>query len=92
MPATMGAMNFGLVQSFCVDDGSLDRETRQQAFTIGVEWGRAWELAKRPGPFTLTIHAENSERILAMLAHQGRQAKTAPATGGWMSVSVAGLD
>lgn len=85
-------MNFGLVQSFDIDDGSLDGETRQQAFTLGVEWGRAWELARQPRPFTLSIHAENSARILAMLAQQGRRAKACPATNGWVSVSVAGLD
>lgn len=85
-------MTFGLVQPFGID-GKLSSLTAEEAFTLGVEWGRAWELAKQPAPFALTVHARNADRISGMLSEQGRRfARPSKRVGDYTEVSVAGLD
>lgn len=84
-------MTFGLVQPFGID-GRLSGLTTEETFTLGVEWGRAWEMAKLPAPFTLTIHAKNTDRVTGMLTEQGRQSRTSRPSGGFVEISVAGLD
>jgi hypothetical protein len=83
---------FGLVQSFDVDGGALAGHTLAEAFTLGVEWGIAWEKAKAAGPSKFSIHAENADRIGAMLADQARRFSVGPASSGFVEVSIAGLD
>jgi hypothetical protein len=85
-------VTFGLVQSFDID-GQILGLTGEEAFTLGVEWGRAWELAKLPDPFALTIHAKNADRIAGMLTEQGRRfARPPKRVGDYVEVSVSGLD
>lgn len=79
-------MRFGLTQSFDVD-GRLDTD----AFARGVEWGIAWQQAHQPAAFTAHVHADNRERIEAMLSAQGRRFTTKPGRG-WATITVAGLD
>lgn len=85
-------MRFGLAQAFDIDDGSLSSLSQEEIFTLGVEWGRAWELAKAPSSFAISVHAANETRISAMLVNQGRRFDCGPATGRFIEFSVAGLD
>lgn len=83
-------MQFGLAHDFGVD-GKLGASSREEAFTLGVEWGSAWEAAKVPGAWSKQVHAENADRIAAMLAQQGRRF-TVAVSGGWATIAVVGLD
>jgi hypothetical protein len=40
----------------------------------------------------MNVHVRNASRVIAMLSQQGRRANAGPATDGWASISVAGLD
>lgn len=81
---------FALVQSFGVD-GELAAMGREECFSLGVEWGIAWQLAKGAVPFSLMVHGENSDRIGAMLETQGRKFSVV-ASRGWATITVASLD
>jgi hypothetical protein len=82
---------FGLVQSFDIDGGALDALSQAEAFTLGVEWGRAWELSQWPAPFTLCVHTQNAFRISAMLVNRGRQVTFGPNVAGFVDLAVVGL-
>jgi hypothetical protein len=83
-------MTFSEVQTFDVD-GKLTALSREECFTLGVEWGIAWQLALGPAAFSIQVHAGNVDRISALLNDRGRtfSVSTSP---DWISFSVSGLD
>ena len=72
-------------------DGQLHTMSREECFSLGVEWGMAWQLAKGSAAFAVTVHGENKDRIVAMLETQQRKVSIEE-TGDWATVTVAGLD
>jgi hypothetical protein len=84
--------NLWIDQSFDIDGGALAGQSVAEAFTLGVEWGIAWEKARAPGPSTMSIHESNADRITGMLASQGREFSAGPASSGRIDISIAGLD
>ncbi len=65
---------------------------REAAFTLGVEWGRAWEASRSAAAWSLQVHAENVDRIVAMLTGQGRRVSVTMNGSDWATIAVAGLD
>ena len=83
-------MTFGLKQAFAID-GELAASSREESFTLGVEWGIAWGKARGAPGFAFQVHAANAARITALLTEQGRKFSAATSAG-WTSFTVLGLD
>lgn len=64
---------FTPVEPFGIDEGELDGLTPQQCFTLGVEWQMVVQLADQPAAFARPVHADNHNRIAALLEKLGRQ-------------------
>lgn len=78
----------GLVQSFEIDDGSLDGVNPVQAFTLGVEWHIVYQAILDESPvISCSIHAENADRILSMLKSNGYRVRLTPEKDGWMGLT-----
>jgi hypothetical protein len=82
---------YGLVQSFGIDDGTMTAHP-SEAFTLGVEWGIVFEKTRSAAPSSIYVHSENVERISEMLTEQGRRFSVGPASSGFATISIAGLD
>lgn len=68
-------VNYGLVEPFDVDDGSLDGFSPQEIFCFGVEWEMfRQKLKDTPRSFTEQIHSANVQRLLAMCKRHERSA------------------
>lgn len=55
------------VLDFLIDDDQLADNSKQQAFVLGFELGRAWQLMQieNVGGFSAVIHAVNCDRMKA---------------------------
>lgn len=80
-----------LVQSFEID-GKLWSKSREECFTLGVEWGIVWTKLQRPEPFVHTIHIDNLERIMSALTDFKRTCVVVHPSPGWVTLQVAGLE
>lgn len=64
---------FRPVEPFGIDDGELDGLRLADAFTLGVEWQMVAHDAEQPEAFERPVHAENRERLAALLDRRGRK-------------------
>jgi hypothetical protein len=68
---------FGLLESFGIDDGELDGLSPQACFALGVEWQKYWQWSlnyKAGVALPLSpqlLHAANLKRVLALLRKHG---------------------
>jgi hypothetical protein len=79
---------FEPIQSFEIDDGSLDNLRPALVFTLGVEWQVFYTEALKPaGEFSRLIHAENVDRVMAMLRKHGWKVKVTPGNGEFAEIA-----
>lgn len=64
---------FGLVKSFCIDNGELDGLTPQECFVLGYELAQIDAELKAGGAIRKPVHAANRERIEASCLDAKRQ-------------------
>lgn len=82
------AREFEPLQSFEIDDGSLCNVSRVEAFVMGVEWQMFYTEAQKPaGEFSRLIHAENVDRVMAMLRKHGWQVRVTPGNGEFAEIA-----
>lgn len=67
--------DFGLIQSFDVDDGQLDEFRRNECFVLGYELCLIDEELKRPEPINRPIHSANQDRVRKSCEKSGREFK-----------------
>lgn len=65
--------DWGMVESFHIDNGELDGLSLHQAFVLGVEWQMVYEKLQSGKGFRQAIRAENEQRICALLERNGRE-------------------
>ena len=83
-------MKFRLLQPFQIE-GRLWAIDREEAFTLGAEWGIVWGRLKSGAAFVEFVHLENRDRVSAMLTAQRRPFVVSPARNGFVSFAVSGL-
>lgn len=70
----MSEADFGMVESFGIDDGELDEMSPQECFVLGYELAVVSSSAERDyWEFDLTVHAANIDRIENTLKRHNRQ-------------------
>lgn len=62
-PPLCQAAEYGLVESFGVDNGELDGLAAHECFTLGYELALVHADLDKPEAFTRTVRVENRERI-----------------------------
>ena len=66
-------VDYGLVEPFGIDDGSLDGLSPQECFTLGVEWEMFRQRLKaEETAFQEQVHSANAGRMQAMCQRHGR--------------------
>lgn len=84
---------FGLVQSFDIDNGELDGQSSQQCFVLGYEFSRIVRLLKQDSAISRPVHAANRDRIEKSCRESGREFSLSWATDdsseSWMHLEVA---
>lgn len=81
---------YTLIESFDVDDDSLDGLSRGHCFTLGVEWMRFRTRIMAGEQFTKLCHAANERRLVALAERHGRFVESHPCSEGWASIFVGG--
>jgi hypothetical protein len=67
-------VDYGLVEPFGIDNGELSGLSRQECFTLGVEWQMFREkLDAEPGAFSEQVHMANVARLSAMCRRRKRE-------------------
>lgn len=83
---------YGLIQSFEIDDGSLDGVSPVEAFVLGVEWQEFYAIANGsiPAPtVSKLIHSLNTDRVVAMLKKHGWSCRLLSTPyGGWNEILI----
>lgn len=64
---------FDCADPFDIDGGELDGLTPQMIFCLGAEWRGVRDMADKPGGFVQLIHAQNQNRLTALLDRRGRK-------------------
>jgi hypothetical protein len=83
------SVEWGLVEPFEVDDGSLDGIGRAECFSLGVEWGMFRQRLKSGQRFSILCLANNAARLSAMAERHRRFVEYRPATTeGWALITV----
>lgn len=59
--------NWSCIEPFGIDNGELDGLSPQECFTLGVEWEMIRQKILSLESFTHMLHAENRERVEALL-------------------------
>lgn len=85
-----GSAEFGLVEPFDIDDGSLDGIGVKECFALGVEWQLFRERLKTGKPFTDVVLANNAERLTKLAERSRRFVESRPASNGWSTITVGG--
>lgn len=84
---------FGLIKSFHIDHGELDRLTKQQCFVLGYELAQVDYLLTQPDAILQPVHSDNRERIEESCSDSGREytLRWMPVDPGeaWMMLEVA---
>ncbi len=63
---------YQLVESFNVDDGSLNGLTNDHCFCLRVEWAKFHDRIMAGEQFTELCHTANAQRLSAMAERHGR--------------------
>jgi len=94
-----GVVEYVIDLEFEIDDGELDKVSRQQSFMLGFEFAMFMNtLVNHPPPFTATVHEQNVDRIMKSIndyaaGGAGRaavaiQASVQPVSDGWKRIVV----
>ena len=62
--------NFEILLRFYIDNGELDKLTKQQAFVLGYEFCSIFAMIETRQSFNIQFHSDNEERVRKMLADQ----------------------
>ena len=79
---------YRLVESFDIDDGSLDGLTNNECFALGVEWAMVRARVLAGETFTRLCLAPNSERLSALAERHGRFVEHHPHSEGWSQIFI----
>jgi hypothetical protein len=80
---------FGLVEPFDIDDGSLKGITLEYAFALGVEWQLFRQRLNSEKPFATFCMPENATRFVKMAERHKRFVEDRPnAAPGWTQIWV----
>jgi hypothetical protein len=80
--------DYELVQPFDVDDDSLSGLSPQECFSLGVEWQMFRSQLEAGKPFTLTVLANNANRLTKLAERTQRFVEARPARDGWSLITV----
>ena len=80
-----------LVESFDVDDGSLDGLSPQLCFVLGTEWEKFFQRLATGASFSDLIHANNAERLVRLAERRGRFVEHSCHEPGWVRITVGGF-
>ena len=64
------------LEDFHIDDGSMVGLDPCVAFCYGVEWHMVAELLKEGHAFSITIYAQNADRIVKLAEDRGRRVQS----------------
>lgn len=83
---------FGLKDSFHVDNGELEGLRNVECFTLGVEWQMFRQKLDTHKQFTMLTHAANVKRLVALAEKYSRFAEDHGVTddGFWHEIVVGG--
>lgn len=80
---------FGLVEPFDIDDGSLKGVSAEYAFALGVEWEMFRQKLLGDKPFTMLCLPQNAARFVKVAERHKRFVEDRPnVTPGWSEVFV----
>lgn len=79
---------WGLVESFGIDDGELDGLLPHECFTLGVEWRLFYEQLLRGQAFEQTVHVRNRLRLRALCSRHARRCDVTPVDDQWVTLVV----
>jgi hypothetical protein len=77
-----------LVESFEVDNGSLDGLSLQKCFVLGTEWERFHRKLQLRTPFAELVHKENVNRLVRMAENHRRFVEHSAIECGWVKIVV----
>ena len=82
---------FGLIEPFETDNGSLDGVTAEHAFALGVEWAMWRQRLKTGQPFTDLCLPKNTSRLVRLCERHKRIVEDRPnICPGWDEIYVGG--
>ena len=86
---------FGLIKSFDIDSGELDKLSREQSFVLGYELASIDHRLKLADGFEQIVHADNRERLAKACADENREHQLTwmhgDASESWMMLRVEAL-
>jgi hypothetical protein len=71
----MDAADYGLIEPFDTDDGSMRDVNSEEAFALGVEWEIWRQRLKADEPFKAWCLENNAPRLAKMAKRHGRSAE-----------------
>lgn len=80
--------DYRLVESFDIDDGSLDALSNKHCFALGVEWAMVRSRILAGELFTEVCRTTNVERIVALAERHGRYVEHHPSGDRWSRVFI----
>ena len=80
--------NYKLVDSFDIDDGSLDGFSRRQCFVLGAEWARFRLRILSGEQFSTLCNAANAARLCSLGERHGRFVEYHDHCEGWCLIYV----
>ena len=80
--------DWGIIESFGVDNGELDGLTPAQCFTLGVEWERFYRQLLSDEPFKMLVNAHNCDRIQELVKKHARKHNFENQGYGWWEIIV----
>lgn len=75
--------DFGLIESFNIDDGELDGRNRQECFVLGYELAQVSAELESGAILEKPIHADNADRIRAAAKKRNRAIEIIPYHDDW---------
>ncbi len=80
--------NYRLVESFEIDDGSLDGVSVKKCFGKGAQWSHMRARLLSGEQFTTLCLAENADRLARLAERHGRFVEHHPECRGWVKIFV----
>lgn len=81
---------WNLVESFEVDNGSLEGLRGEKCFVLGAEWERFHRKLRKNVPFVEMVHSENAARLSRLAERQRRFVEHSDCGNGWAKIVVGG--
>jgi len=80
---------FGLIEPFDTEDGSLEGISPEYAFALGVEWEMFRQRLKTGKPFTAFCMLQNTARFVKMVERHNRFVEDRPSVSeGWSEIYI----